>query len=144
MRELAPAHEEHWFEMYGKVALTGEPARFINEARALNRWYDVHAYRVGEPKQRRVAIVFDDFSDYKRAEEQLQKLNRTLKARSNSDQAILHATDEPAFLKEVCRIITKDCGHAMVWIGVAENDEQKTVRPVAYSGLSRDTWRRSG
>lgn len=137
MRELAPAHEEHWFEMYGKVALTGEPARFINEARALNRWYDVHAYRVGEPKQRRVAIVFDDFSDYKRAEEQLQKLNRTLKARSNSDQAILHATDEPAFLKEVCRIITKDCGHAMVWIGVAENDEQKTVRPVAYSGFEQ-------
>jgi PAS domain S-box-containing protein len=135
MRELVPAHEEHWFEMYGKVALTGEPARFINEARALNRWYDVHAYRVGEPEMRRVAIVFDDFSDYKRAEEQLQKLNRTLEARSNSDQAILHATEEPAFLREVCRIITRDCGHAMVWIGVAEDDVRKTVRPVAHSGF---------
>ena len=28
MRELRPEHEEHWFQMYGKVALTGEPARF--------------------------------------------------------------------------------------------------------------------
>jgi PAS domain S-box-containing protein len=28
MRELAPDHEAHWFELYGKVALTGEPAYF--------------------------------------------------------------------------------------------------------------------
>ena len=34
MRELAPAHETHWFDIYGRVAITGEPARFENEARA--------------------------------------------------------------------------------------------------------------
>jgi PAS domain S-box-containing protein len=135
MRELAPDHEEHWFEIYGRIAMTGEPEHFINEAKALNRFYDVHAYRVGEPQMRRVAIVFTDFSDYKRAEEQLKKLNRTLKALSNSNQAILHATDEPTFLKEVCRMITGDCGHAMVWIGVAEHDEERTVRPIASSGF---------
>jgi PAS domain-containing protein len=28
MREIAPLHEEHWFEIYGKIALTGEPIRF--------------------------------------------------------------------------------------------------------------------
>src|SRR5262245_9990101 len=28
MREIAPLHEEHWFELYGRVALTGEPMRF--------------------------------------------------------------------------------------------------------------------
>ncbi|HEX5866364.1 MAG TPA: PAS domain-containing protein, partial [Beijerinckiaceae bacterium] len=37
MRELAPAHEQHWFESYGRVALTGEPARFENRAVALDR-----------------------------------------------------------------------------------------------------------
>ena len=76
MRELAPAHEAHWFEIYGKIALTGEPAHFINDAKALNRVYDVHAYRVGEPEQRRVAIVFNDISDYKRAEEELRRSER--------------------------------------------------------------------
>ena len=30
MREIAPRHEQHWFETYGRVALTGEPVRFIN------------------------------------------------------------------------------------------------------------------
>ena len=55
MRELAPNHEQHWFEIYGKIALTGEPLRFENEAKALGRFYEVCAYRVGgdgEPQGR--------------------------------------------------------------------------------------------
>ncbi len=71
MRELAPAHEAHWFEIYGRIALTGEPARFTDEARALNRWYDVSAYRVGRPKDRHVAIIFNDISGHMRAESEL-------------------------------------------------------------------------
>ena len=45
------------------------------------------------------------------------------------------ATEESAYLEEVCRVVVEDCGHAMVWIGYAEEDEAKTVRPVAYSGF---------
>lgn len=48
---------------------------------------------------------------------------------------MMHAVDENAYLTEVCGIIVKDCGHSMVWIGYAEDDEAKTVRPVAYAGL---------
>ena len=29
--------EQHWFEIFGKIALTGEPLRFENEAKALGR-----------------------------------------------------------------------------------------------------------
>ena len=59
MRRLAPAHDAHWFEIYGKVARTGEAVRFVNEATALGgRWFDVAAYRVGEPGQWKVAICF--------------------------------------------------------------------------------------
>lgn len=78
--------------------------------------------------------VARDITDRKRAEAELTKLNRTLKALSNSNQAILHAADEPEFLTEICGIIVKDCGYAMVWIGRAESDEDKTVRPVAHAG----------
>ena len=62
MRELAPSHEEHWFEIYGRVARTGESARFENEAAALGHWYDVHAFRVGRPQENRIAILFSDIS----------------------------------------------------------------------------------
>src|SRR5260370_8448702 len=58
MREIAPQHEEHWFVTYGKIALTGEPARFENIPSHLHRCYDVHAFRVGEPQERKVAIFF--------------------------------------------------------------------------------------
>jgi PAS domain-containing protein len=53
MRDLAPNREAHWFEIYGNVAITGEPVRFENEAKALGRHYDVCAYRVGGPAGRR-------------------------------------------------------------------------------------------
>jgi signal transduction histidine kinase/ActR/RegA family two-component response regulator len=72
MRELASAHEDHWFRMYGQVALTGTPARFEQEARALNRWYDVYAFRVGDPARRRVAVLFNDITARRQAEQSLQ------------------------------------------------------------------------
>jgi PAS domain S-box-containing protein len=69
MRSFHPQHEDYWFEIYGRVALTGEPARFEHEAAALGRWYDVFAYRVGNPEHRRVAILFDDITERKLAED---------------------------------------------------------------------------
>jgi signal transduction histidine kinase/CheY-like chemotaxis protein len=73
----------------------------------------------------------------KRAEEKLQKLNRTLRALGNSNQAMICARKESEFLQKVCKIIMDDCGHAMVWVGYAEEDEAKTVRPVAHAGFEQ-------
>ena len=68
MRELAPTHEEYWFETYGKIAITGQPARFVNRAEQLHRWYDVYAFRIGNPENRQVAILFNDITERKRLE----------------------------------------------------------------------------
>ena len=65
MRDLAPNHEQHWFDIYGQIALTGEPARFEEHAEALGRWYYVHAFRVGPPENREVAILFNDITERK-------------------------------------------------------------------------------
>lgn len=72
MRELAPQHEQHWFDIYGAIALTGESARFENRAEALGRWYEVYAFRVGPPALRRVGIVFNDITERKRREEEMR------------------------------------------------------------------------
>ncbi|GAB3419579.1 ATP-binding protein [Massilia agilis] len=74
IRTLAPAHEQHWFDIYGRVALTGEPVRFTHEARALGRWYDVYATRIGAPALRRVAVLFNDITERRHAEEELRRL----------------------------------------------------------------------
>src|SRR5271166_6616668 len=76
MREIAPEHEEHWFEIYGRIALTGEPMRFENEAKQLGRWYDVYAFRVEDPKRRRVGILFKDITERKRAEAEARDTER--------------------------------------------------------------------
>jgi len=73
MRELVPDHEQHWFDIYGRVALTGEPLRFERFAVALHRWYDVYAFRVGEPEAHHVAILFNDISDRRRTEAALRE-----------------------------------------------------------------------
>lgn len=74
MRELEPRYEEHWFEIYGRVALTGQPARFTNVAKYLgNKWYDVYASPVGQPEEHKVAILFTDITERKKAELSLKK-----------------------------------------------------------------------
>ncbi|MEN6338284.1 MAG: GAF domain-containing protein, partial [Phycisphaerales bacterium] len=75
-----------------------------------------------------------DITSRKRQEQHLQRLNRALKVLSHSGQALIHATDEAAYLEEVCQIIARG-GYAMTWIGFAEEDENRTVRPVASAGF---------
>jgi PAS domain S-box-containing protein len=79
MRALAPNMEAHWFETYGQVALTGQPIRVINEAKALDgRWFDLYAFRVGGPASRKVAILFTNITDRKQAEQELAEKARLL------------------------------------------------------------------
>jgi len=73
IREMVPDHEPHWFETYGRVALTGEPVRFVDHAAAMGRWFDVYAFRPDGAGSRRVAILFNDISERKRAEEALRE-----------------------------------------------------------------------
>ncbi len=66
--EIAPGLERHWFELYGRVARTGEPARFENPADIFGRWYDVQALRIGPPDAGQVAILFNNITERKQSE----------------------------------------------------------------------------
>ncbi len=90
MRELAPELESFWFETFGRIALTGEPARFQNHAEQLNRWFDVYAFRYGDPGHRQVAIIFRNITERKQQEEQIRRLNADLQQRAT----LLEATNK--------------------------------------------------
>jgi PAS domain S-box-containing protein len=66
---------------------------------------------------------------------ELRRLNRTLRVLSECNQTLIHAEDESAFLREVCRIIVEVGGYRMAWVGYAEQDAAKKVRPVAHAGF---------
>jgi signal transduction histidine kinase len=89
MRELAPTHEEHWFQTYGQVALTGVAARFEHEAAALGRWFDVYAFRVGEAQARHVALLFSDITMRRRAELDLLQARRQAEAANRAKDDFL-------------------------------------------------------
>ncbi|MDQ3541928.1 MAG: PAS domain S-box protein, partial [Chloroflexota bacterium] len=108
MRELVPAHEAHWFEIYGRVATSGEPASFVERATALGgRWFDVDAVRLGDPASRNVAVIFTDITKRKRADDALReseaRLRRAIEIETvgviffRVDGAITYAND--AFLR---------------------------------------------
>ncbi len=72
MREIAPDHEDDWFEIYGTVARTGQPIRFKNHAAALDRDFELYAFRSGKPEQHRVAVLFQDITVQERSKKALE------------------------------------------------------------------------
>jgi two-component system CheB/CheR fusion protein len=96
MRELAPDHEQHWFDIYGDIALTGESRRFQNQAAALGCWYDVYAFRFGEPERRQVAVLFRDVTERHEMEEQLETkvVERTAQVRTLVTQLTVSEQEE--------------------------------------------------
>ena len=78
LRKALPNLEEHWYDVYGRVARSGEPMRFEQGSAALERWFDVFAFRTGHASESRVAILFNDISARRKAEEALRQLNETL------------------------------------------------------------------
>jgi PAS domain S-box-containing protein len=79
-------------------------------------------------------VIIRDISERKRAEEELRRLNRTLKMLSECNQALVRAESEEQLLPDICRIIVEDGGYRLAWVGYAEQDEARTVRPVAQMG----------
>jgi PAS domain S-box-containing protein len=73
-RELVPTLEPFWFETYGRVALTGASERFQSGSDAMTRWFDVSAFRIGQPEERQVAILFRDVSAARAAERERERL----------------------------------------------------------------------
>ncbi len=80
MREMVPNHDEHWFEIYGKVARTGEAIRFENPAVAMGRHYDVFAFRIGGDGSQRVGIMFNDITTRKRTEVELHRSEESFRS----------------------------------------------------------------
>ena len=87
MRDIVPDHEQHWFDFYGKVATTGVTGRVEQGSAALGRWWDVHAFRVGEVGEHRVAVLFNDITPRRNAELRLQEMNGTLEAQVSARAA---------------------------------------------------------
>jgi len=78
--------------------------------------------------------IIRDITERKKGEEELRRVNRTLKTLSECNQVLVRTADEKSLLHEICRVIVEVSGYRLAWVGYAEQDEAKTVRPVAQAG----------
>ncbi|TAJ36763.1 MAG: response regulator [Reyranella sp.] len=81
LREMVPDEADGWVEFYGKVLRTGEPVRFERELVATGRHLELAAFRLEPASLRQVAVLFQDVTPRKKAEEALKQLNANLEAR---------------------------------------------------------------
>ena len=81
VRDMVPDEAEGWVELYSGVLRTGKPIRFARALVATGRQLEVAAFRMEPASQRQAAVLFQDITARKRAEEALQQLNETLEAR---------------------------------------------------------------
>ncbi len=89
VRELGLAVEPRWMEIYGHVAETDESLRFEEHSETLRRTFDVYAFRIGAPDERKVAVLFTNITERKRAEASLRESERRMQEHA-AELADLH------------------------------------------------------
>jgi PAS domain S-box-containing protein len=78
-----------------------------------------------------------DVTERRKAEDELFRVNRELRAISECNQAMVRANDEQMLLSDVCRIMCDSAGYIMAWVGQVVQDDAKSVKPLAWGGAEQ-------
>lgn len=79
-----------------------------------------------------------DISDRKAYEASLERLNRVLRIVAVGNETLMQQSDKLSVFSVVCRVLAEMGGYRLAWIGLAEADDRKSVRPVAAAGPDTD------
>ncbi|MDD2913695.1 MAG: PAS domain S-box protein [Gallionella sp.] len=85
-----------------------------------------------------VLTIAMDITELKEAEQEQQILNRALRLLSACNSVIVQSKEEEEeeeeLLSATCKLVVETGGYRMAWVGFAEHDPAKNVRPVARYG----------
>jgi diguanylate cyclase (GGDEF)-like protein/PAS domain S-box-containing protein len=84
----------------------------------------------------RLMGTIQNITDQKKYQSDLAWVNRALLILSKCNEALSHFKDETRLTREICRIIVDIGGYRMAWVGYAENDDYKSIKPKEYYGHS--------
>src|SRR5690606_27667458 len=150
-RELVPDLEERWYEVYGRVARTGQSERFVQGSSVMQRWFEVDAFRIGEAHEHKVALLFRDVSERKRAEDEVLRVLGLLEGITRSSEDLIAAVDKDyrflyfneAFRQEYQKLWNCEIGEGDDLLeGVsAWPEEQKKARMLWERALAGESFR---
>ncbi len=101
-------------------------------------WVDNRKYPIRNPEGQIVGLfgIARDITRSIEAEQTEHKVQRALRLLSDCNFAMARADSETELLSEVCRVVVESGGYRMAWIGSAEQDAGKTVRPLVSWGAN--------
>jgi PAS domain S-box-containing protein len=111
---------------YQVLPADNSPPRFVRSSAELLCDQD------GTPSK--IVGVIQDITVKRQVEARLNRLNKELMAIKECNKAMIRARTEQELVNDICRIVCEVAGYKVAWIGMAERDEQRSVRPVAWSG----------
>jgi PAS domain S-box-containing protein len=98
-------------------------------------WLDVHLQKILINRTPRMIAVARDISERKRSENSLKRLNRTLKMLLRCNEILIRARNETELFENICKIIVDDGSYRFAWVGLAIEDQEKSIRPVSHAGF---------
>jgi PAS domain S-box-containing protein len=126
--ELVPYVEPYWLDLYGNVALTGQPGHQENYAESWDQWFQVDAFRIGEPHQHRVAVLFRDITHRKRTEIEISEREAKQTFLLKLSDTLRPLADPVKVQDEAARVLGEHLGVSRVMYGeVTENGEDLIV-----------------
>lgn len=125
MRSLEPDIEDFWSAIYGRIAQTGVAERFESESPAMNRWFDVFAFPIGDAAPYHVGVLFEDVAKRKQMELALRHSESRL-------QTLIEATSDLIFrMNPECTLMEQVGGKPLLGdVGEQSNWNERFVLDV--------------
>jgi len=151
MRDINEFPGHNHFELYPsplieefkKVVATGIPYHaaerpfvFPDHPEWGETYWDLSLVPIADTNGQIDVLLFtlNNVTDRYRAEFALIQTNRALRTISACNSMLIHAADESELLDGMCRLIVEYGGYCMAWVGYAQNDAQKSIKPLASAG----------
>lgn len=141
LEDLRTETRFHSVPMFGEPEIVSGMSAVISTGEGP---YGVFSVHTREPRRfhqdevnflQSVANVLGITVERRRAEAALLRSNRAHRTLSACNQALIRATDEATLFEQICHTIVEQAGYRFCWVGRAETDQGKSVKPIAFAGF---------
>ena len=136
-RQISPDNER---VLAGEIGTYSGEKRYVRKDGSILWVYrTVSVARNGAGQPLYFIRVIEDITARKQTEERLRNVARAREVMAECNHVLVRAGDENQLLHDMCKTVVRSGGYHSAWVGYAEYDERKSVRPVAQAGIDRES-----